>query len=57
MLEFKDHKLKEYLGDIDYYLEERNVENLREVEKKTAVASEKKEVNLNRNFHMKNKRK
>ena len=32
--EFKNHKLKEYLGDIDYYLEQRNVENLRELEKK-----------------------
>jgi ATP-binding cassette subfamily F protein 3 len=35
--EFKDHKLKEYLGDIDYYLEQRNVDNLREVEKRTVV--------------------
>lgn len=32
--EFKDHKIKEYLGNIDYYLEQRNVENLREVEKR-----------------------
>ncbi|MEZ4792001.1 MAG: ABC-F family ATP-binding cassette domain-containing protein [Gelidibacter sp.] len=30
--EFKDQKIKEYLGDIDFYLEQRNVENLREVE-------------------------
>ena len=30
--EFRDKKLKEYLGDIDYYLEEKKVENLREVE-------------------------
>ncbi|MFV9552488.1 ATP-binding cassette domain-containing protein [Algibacter sp. PT7-4] len=35
--EFKDHKLKEYLGDIDYYLEKRKVESLREVEKRTVV--------------------
>ncbi|WP_282123075.1 ABC-F family ATP-binding cassette domain-containing protein [Algibacter mikhailovii] len=35
--EFKDHKLKQYLGDIDYYLEQRKVENLREVEKRTVV--------------------
>ncbi|WP_298498107.1 ABC-F family ATP-binding cassette domain-containing protein [uncultured Algibacter sp.] len=35
--EFKDHKLKQYLGDIDYYLEKRKVENLREVEKRTVV--------------------
>jgi len=32
--EFKDHKIKEYLGDIDYYLESRALENMREVEKK-----------------------
>ena len=35
--EFKDHKLKQYLGDIDYYLEKRKVENLREVEKRTVI--------------------
>ncbi len=35
VLEFKDHQIKEYLGDIDDYLAERKVENLREVEKKT----------------------
>ena len=32
--EFKDQRIKEYLGNIDFYLEERNVENLREVEKR-----------------------
>jgi ATP-binding cassette subfamily F protein 3 len=31
--EFRDHKIKEYLGDIDYYLEQRKFENFREVEK------------------------
>ena len=35
--EFRDKKLKEYLGDIDYYLEEKKVENLREVELKTKI--------------------
>lgn len=35
--EFKDHQIKEYLGDIDYYLDKRNVESLREVEKRTIV--------------------
>ncbi len=39
--EFKDHKIKQYLGDIDYYLEQRKVENLREVEKRTIVKKEK----------------
>ncbi len=33
--EFKDRKIKEYLGDIDYYLEQRNLLNLREAEKRT----------------------
>ena len=35
--EFKDKAIKEYLGDIDFYLEQRNVTNLREVEKRTLV--------------------
>ncbi len=32
--EFKDHKIKEYLGDIDYFLQQRNLQNLREAEKR-----------------------
>ncbi|MFC4634852.1 ABC-F family ATP-binding cassette domain-containing protein [Dokdonia ponticola] len=32
--EFKDHRIKEYLGDIDYYLESREVDSLREIEKR-----------------------
>lgn len=36
--EFKDQKLKEYLGDINFYLEERNVENFREIEKRENLA-------------------
>ena len=40
--EFKDHKIKEYLGDIDYFLEQRNIQNLREAEKRTVMASESK---------------
>ncbi|MBO3115906.1 ABC-F family ATP-binding cassette domain-containing protein [Winogradskyella sp. DF17] len=35
--EFKDQKIKPYLGDIDYYLESRNLENLREAEKRTVI--------------------
>ena len=35
--EFKDKQIKEYLGDINYFLEMRNLENMREVEKKDIV--------------------
>lgn len=35
--EFKNHRIKEYLGDIDYYLDQRKVENLREVEKRDPI--------------------
>lgn len=41
--EFKDHKIKEYLGDIDFYLEQRKVENLREVEKRDVIKDAPKE--------------
>jgi len=41
--EFKDRKIKEYLGDIDYFLEQRNIENLREAEKRTVIAQESKD--------------
>lgn len=37
--EFKDQKIKEYLGDIDFFLEQRNLQNLREAELKTPKAS------------------
>ena len=37
--EFKDQKIKEYLGDINYFLEQRNLENMREVEKKSNLIS------------------
>ena len=35
-------KIKPYLGDIDFYLEQRQLENLREAERKTIVKSEAK---------------
>ena len=49
--EFKDHKIKEYLGDIDFYLEQRAVENMRDIEKKdpkkskAIIKSEKVKIN------------
>src|SRR5690554_1082095 len=41
--EFKDHQIKEYLGDIDFFLEQRNLQNLREAEKRTVAAPGAKE--------------
>lgn len=35
--EFKDQKIKEYLGDINFFLEQRNAQNMREIEKKDDV--------------------
>lgn len=40
--EFKDKNIKEYLGDIDYYLDKRNIGDIREIEKKKKVSSQKK---------------
>lgn len=44
--EFKDGQLKEYLGDIDFFLAQRNISNLREAEKRT-VSSIDKETDKN----------
>jgi len=38
--EFKEGHLKEYLGDIDFFLEQRNLGNLREAEKRTLQTEE-----------------
>src|SRR5690606_14747575 len=43
--EFKDQKINEYLGDIEYYLETRNLQHLREIEKKTEEKSTPKTSN------------
>ena len=39
---FKDKVIKEYLGDIDYFLEQHKMENLREAEKRTVVKVDKR---------------
>ena len=46
---FKNQIIKEYLGDIDYFLETHKIENLREIEKKTSKTSEKKQASCKRN--------
>jgi len=40
--EFKDRKIKEYLGDIDFFLEQRNLQNMREAEMRSEIRSEVK---------------
>ncbi len=45
--EFRDHKLKQYLGDIDFFLEQREMQNMREVEKKSKATSPQKTVRIN----------
>lgn len=47
---FKDHVIKEYLGDIDYFLEEHKMESLREAEKRTVVKTEKMEAEKSSNY-------
>lgn len=37
--EFKDQKIREYLGDINFFLEQRNAMNMREIEKKDVVTA------------------
>ncbi|MBC9794837.1 ribosomal protection-like ABC-F family protein [Sinomicrobium weinanense] len=41
--EFKDRKIKEYLGDINFFLEQRDVTDFRAVEKATVEKKEKEE--------------
>ncbi|MEY3321607.1 MAG: hypothetical protein RLZZ417_1190 [Bacteroidota bacterium] len=40
-LEFRDKKLFEYLGDVNFFLEKRDLQNMREVEKINVAAIEK----------------
>lgn len=53
--EFKDHKIKEYLGDIDYFLEQRNLQNLREAEKKTVVSEVKEKRTAGEEYEIQKK--
>ena len=48
--EFKDQKIKEYLGDINYFLEQRNLENMREVEKKDVAKKDAPKENKNLSY-------
>ena len=45
--EFKNQKIKEHLGDIDYYLEQRKVDDFRSIEKKDKTPNSKKKIKKN----------
>lgn len=55
--EFKDQKIKEYLGDINFFLEQRNVQNMREVEKRDVVAKEAPKENKSLSYEEQKKNK
>jgi len=48
--EFKDQKIREYLGDVDFYLEQRKVEDFRSIEKKQTVIAEKEKPKASTSF-------
>jgi ATP-binding cassette subfamily F protein 3 len=45
-LEFRDKKLFEYLGDVNFFLEKRDLQNMREVEKVNVPTTEKVQIPL-----------
>jgi ATP-binding cassette subfamily F protein 3 len=55
--EFKDQKIKEYLGDINFFLEQRNAVNMREIEKKDVVVSNASKENKNLSYEEQKKNK
>ena len=57
--EFKDGHLKEYLGDIDFFLEQRNLSHLREAEKRTIASApeEKSQKNSERRLSFERQKK
>ncbi len=44
-IEFRDHRLFEYLGDVNYFLEKRRLDNMRDVEKRSTVDGGRSTVN------------
>lgn len=60
--EFKDNRVKEFLGDINAYLEHRELESMRDVEKKTVTQqnrseSEETETNSKDDYKLQKKKK
>ena len=55
--EFKNQKIKEHLGDIDYYLEQRKVDDFRSIEKKDKAPNSKKKTKKNDSLNQSIKKK
>ena len=55
--EFKNQKIKEHLGDIDYYLEQRKVDDFRSIEKKDKTPNSKKKTKKNDSLNQSIKKK
>ena len=45
-IEFRDGHLKEYLGDVNYFLEKRKLDNMRDVEKRSTANGQKSDTFL-----------
>ena len=56
IFEFKDGKVKQYLGGIEYFLEQRKVNNLRDVEKKTIEKKKDKKIKADNKENFKRKK-
>ncbi|MEY8020862.1 ABC-F family ATP-binding cassette domain-containing protein [Muriicola sp. SD30] len=54
--EFKDRKIKEYLGDINYFLEERKANDFRAIEKKSEEETKKKTEDKSPNQYLDQKK-
>ncbi|MFD2891726.1 ABC-F family ATP-binding cassette domain-containing protein [Flavobacterium chuncheonense] len=55
--EFKDQKIKEYLGDINFFLEQRNANDMRAIEKKDEVVKPKDSQTKNLSYEEQKKTK
>ncbi len=54
--EFRNKKIKEYLGDINFYLEQRKVDDFREIEKKDKVEKVNGKGNKNKSLYNEQKK-
>jgi len=54
--EFKDGEVKQYLGGIEYFLEQRKINNLRDIERKSAAAKKEKKADTNHKVNYKLKK-